>query len=199
MPSPWRLGLMALLVVGVAGRGLADAPKVDAPEVDSPAVKELSVAPLDHVVYPDSRPDWIDAPDSDTRIVVQSGPHESPEAARRHLKILVPVSIELLVERNLSSEVAGELRKLYRDDINFDSLRYDGTLSVGGETRHESAVELRLKPEAMDQLMRRHRSLVVGGRTAKLVGLSLGTIAMVGVTGLGLRAVDRRRNQGQGR
>ncbi|SMP76883.1 hypothetical protein SAMN06265222_12232 [Neorhodopirellula lusitana] len=163
---------------------------------------KLSVAPLDHVEYPDDRPHWIDSPDGRKSgkpsglhvgkaenadalsIAVVSPPQASPKEAAEMMEVMARGAVEnyidqhaaTLNERINSKEITVEMDWI-RDELIVR--RYDGEVQSGDATLYESACLLQITPphqEVLNRLIDNHRLL----RRLAIVGI----FALIGFGGL---------------
>ncbi len=162
----------------------------DTPEKKTPAkiegdVKSLSVPLLDHVDYPEDRPEWVSAPpelaDLPHKIVVVSMPWDTPEESGEELKIKIRGAVE--------TYLAGLPGALGRSDYHpisdkwiekhLVTRRYDGKVTKEGLTQFEHAAELQFDEEARDLFLGSLKNLEVSERLG-----ALGATVFLGLVGL---------------
>lgn len=165
-------------------------------------VKELSVAPLDHIEYPESRPAWVsDSPQTDGksfRAVVVGSPSDSPEESQEALRWMQRAVVADMVSQIAQSDGRSDFYPLSDEEIerNLVTRQYVGEVTQGNRTRYEHAVEIEfLKAEqgrvrkAWQQVEVRHRLRWLG--VATLSGLTL-LIGSSVLTGFASRRTQRR-------
>lgn len=165
-------------------------------------VKELSVAPLDHIVYPESRPDWLSDPpvsDSDVyRMVVVSGPRDTVEESEDELRVMQRAAVSTLVTQITGSDGRFDFYSPSDQQIerHLVKRRYAGEVTQGDQTRFEHAVEIEFSETDQRQVREAWRAVEVRDRLG-VVGLftfSGLTLLVCGsaVTGLVSRRAQRR-------
>ncbi len=159
---------------------------------------ELSVAPLDHIAYPDDRPAWLsDKPSmgkSDCKIVVVSSPSDTIEESLEDLSWMQRAAIATYVASMVGA--GGEFdfyapsdEELERDIV---TRRYTGELTQGDAKKFESAVELRFTQSKQAEIRAAWNNIEVGDRLKSLGGLtSLGLVFLMCSSGL-IGIVGRR-------
>ncbi|KAA1261513.1 hypothetical protein LF1_40630 [Rubripirellula obstinata] len=163
---------------------------------------ELSVPPLDHIAYPMSRPDWCDAePDftqPDHKIVVTAGPCDSADQCDEQLKWMQRAAVVTYANGIVDSPSEFDLSSLSDQDIDDKviSRRYEGPVTVGGETKYEKVVQLAFTPKIRDQIHEAARGIEVRRRLgflafAGVVGTTL-LVCSSGLLGIASRRVSRR-------
>ncbi|MEM6689295.1 MAG: hypothetical protein AAF664_07715, partial [Planctomycetota bacterium] len=169
--SPIQL-LHDILIVVLALTAQADSNK--SPATSSDKTTKLSVAPLDQVIYPETRPAWLDQESIDDRAVVQSlRLHRSEAEAKAEFIALVRAYVaEHLEELSKQSDV-----DFYRIDDktllkDFITEAYQGTAQRGGETLHEMGGQF-VFPE-------QHRQAAANAWDNNLVGDRMFVVAMAG-------------------
>ncbi|MEM6364594.1 MAG: hypothetical protein AAF539_02955 [Planctomycetota bacterium] len=148
----------------------------------------LSVAPLNHAEYPSDRPHWIDQSpeiaDDESSIVAASGISDTPEEAADTLAVMKRAAVETMLRHRLGRRGQPiDLDHLQIDDQWIEESlvvrRYDGSVDVGGESKYESAVLLRLSDEARTMIDASIRESQVGERLG-VMGLSaIGALALL--------------------
>lgn len=180
-------GLLAAVGV-VPAAGPSEAASGGSPQ---PPATELSVAPLDHVTYPDSRPDWITAAGDasaaealldDQRVVVRSGLCDTRAQAQDRLSVAARVAVEQRIVD------WGDFRcdpgAVTFSDEEIDQMitrRYFGTAEQGGLTMHEGAAELTFHPAIRQRIGETARNAEVGRRLSRVGGLL--SVAVIGLLG----------------
>lgn len=114
---------------------------------------ELSVAPLDHVTYPQDRPGWVSQKTphlkgSNHSWVVVTQPWDTEEQCNEELPILVRAAVELYAKELTGRECDPETITQQWIDDEVVSRTYVGKLSIGDQTMHEIAVQLHFDDEA---------------------------------------------------
>ena len=171
---------------------------------DDESPKELSVAPLDHVVYPDNRPAWIDGGVVKQRIdevtfVVVSDPCDTPEESKQELKLMVQATVANFVEKLTGAENMSDFYEIsdQRIDSDFTQRSYVGKVSVGGSDQYENAVEILIDQAELVQIMDAWKNVEVAQRMKKLGLGSIGGFAILVISSTAFNAVLRRREQKQ--
>lgn len=173
-------------------------------------VAELSVPPLDHIDYPRSRPQWCEQDpefpkQGDHHVVVQSGPCDSADECDPPLDVMRRAALVAYVER-LTDAFDDDwvdpnliLTASLTDptiDQRWVARRYEGPVTVGGETKYEKVIQLRFTPLDRAEFKRMLQEVQVQRRLTflGLIGL-VGTGLLVGCSGLtnfASRRVSRR-------
>tara|TARA_R110002049_G_scaffold4601_5_gene32328 strand:+ start:461932 stop:462681 length:750 start_codon:yes stop_codon:yes gene_type:complete len=177
--------------------------RTTAADADQPA-KELSVAPLDVVEYPDDRPDWIDAVtrmDGDTHFqVAVSQPGDTWEESSASLELMQRIAVQLYANKLLLSEDQSEPFVLDSDWIaenvdRFVSRRYEGTLRRGDMELFEHAVELEFAADVQQEIRRQWKNAEVKNRLGALGFLVFVATVLTGCGSAALGIVSRRVEQ----
>lgn len=160
----------------------------------SESAKELSVAPLDHIEYPDSRPEWISSPpqsgEDAFRVVVVSGPCDTPEESLEELRLMRRVAVANLVTQILGTDRPLDFYDPTDQEIeeHLVTEQYAGEVTQGNHTRFEHAVEIefsqdeqRLVRKAWQAGQVRHRLGALGVVTFSGLTLLVCTSALTGV------------------
>lgn len=147
--------------------------------------KPLSVAPLDHVDYPENRPEWITAPPELKVVphswVVVSRPCETKDECDKDLTLMVRASVETYIKSLPDADGEFEFFTLSDEWIN-DRLigrKYDGEVTQEGLTRYERAVEVTFDQSARDEVLRSLKNVQVQDRLG-----ALGVLVVTGLLGL---------------
>lgn len=163
---------------------------------DAPEARPLSVPPLDHVVYPESRPDWIDAKPSGRRIVVQTGPCENADQADEKFQSLLPVATRSLAMSQVDI-LPPDFDPIQDDDLaNYVTRRYTGEVLVGDLPMAEFAAEVTIDDDDVATFRRRGETLEVGSRIAAIGVCLAGGLVILMTTGGVLGVAARRRGTG---
>ncbi len=188
--SAWLLLFMFAPSVAIAATGASDSQKTSEPGNAAP----LSVAPLDHVEYPDDRPEWVgqsvEVNDDATVIVVVSGPSDTEQESLEELRVMQRAAVNAMVARVTGHQDVEQVFPMGDEEIDRQLVarRYSGELLQGDATKYEHAVELHFSKEilelmhaAKNNIEVRHRLAAVGVlAVAGLVSL-MGSSAMLGV------------------
>jgi hypothetical protein len=176
------LMLVLWLPAGCLAAAAADSKADPQPADASP--RELSVAPLDHIEYPESRPAWVsDAVETDPgsfRMVVISGPSDSVEESLEELRVMQRAAVATLVSQMVNSDGRADFYSPSDEEIgqNLVVRQYAGEVKQGDQTRYEHAAEIMFS-EALEQEVRRAWQNVEVRRR-------LGALGVSGVIGLSL-------------
>ncbi|MGB7326951.1 MAG: hypothetical protein WBD31_18900 [Rubripirellula sp.] len=163
-----------------------------------PEPAQLSVAPLDHIEYPDDRPDWLDEKPSvrgvDHKIVIVSLPCDSAEQSLEELRWMQRAAIATYVSQLV--DAGGEFDFYSPSDEETENeliaKRYTGQVVQGDSTRYESAVELHFDSKKRDEIRIAWKNVEVGDRLKALGGLTtVGLVLLMCTSGL-LGIVSRR-------
>ena len=164
----------------------------------------LSVPPLDHVEYPNSRPDWVsNKPDfsgeTDT-IVVVAGPCETKNECLEELRWMQRAAVTTYVARLVDSVGFTDEYEPTDEEIaeRLVSRTYTGEVTAGGQAKYEHAVELRFDPEVKAQVMAAWENVEVADRLGALAAsAALGAVLLMcsgGLIGIASRRVARRES-----
>ncbi len=175
-----------------------DDAKASTPVASPPA--ELSVAPLDHVVYPADRPKWLaDAPKLDGEThqwVVVTPACDSPEDAADMIAIQARGAVQSYVEQltgATTERMEFPIEDRWIDDV-LVAKRYSGEFTEGDAPRFEEAVMLSFSPTVQEQIQATWKNFEVRQR---LGALGLGVTGFLGMlfVGSGVLSVVGRRFQ----
>ena len=148
--------------------------------VDDDSTAPLSVAPLDHVEYPDHRPDWVEpsveGEDQVTTIVVGSGPSDSVEESLKELRVIRRAAIDTFVREVTGNADANTIYSISDEEMDRDLVtrRYEGEVTQGGSTKYEHAVELRLDADRRREILASLDNVEVGHRLSAIGVLTVG-------------------------
>ena len=166
-----RNGSTCLIVLLLAPVLLAD----DASQTEKTTKKptKLSVAPLDQIDFPDSRPKWVGSSvefndDADTIIVV-SGPCETAEESLEELKLMQRAAVSTYISRKTKSPYF-DFYPISDEEIERDlAIRsYQGEVMQGGTTRYEHAVELKFTQDKQEAIQHAWKQVEVRNRLGAL-------------------------------
>jgi hypothetical protein len=198
MKSSLRTSSTYLMLLALVPAGYAAAATLD--ESDAASPKELSVAPLDHVVYPESRPNWLSDPldDEAFRVVVVSGPCETVEESLEELRLMQRAAVSTLVTQIAASD--GQFDFYHFDDEKIEQEHvirsYAGELTKGGQPRYEHAAELAFSKAQRQQVQEAWQNIEVRDRLGAMGVVSFsGLVVLIcgsAVTGLFSRRKLRR-------
>ncbi len=165
------------------------------------AVSELSVAPLDHKIYPDDRPEWISAEPvlegSRQLWPVVSLPSLTPDASQESLRVQMQIAVEAYINHLTDSSGKAGQKIQFDDQYIADHLvnsqrRYSGVVTTSGGEMYEDAVELVFEEAFREQVRKQWRGVEVGERLAGLGVLGVGGLVML----LGLTSLLKVCNRG---
>jgi hypothetical protein len=191
------------LILLVLAPGTYSVARADRPEATEPkeTPKQLSVAPLDHVDYPSDRPEWIKQSlgfDTDAvRIVVVSGPCETPEESMEELELMQRAAVSTYVSR-FSESNGHDFYPISDEEIEHGLAvrRYSGEVMQGDTIKYEDAVELCFTQEKRDEIAAawtnvevRERLGAVGVMTFFGLAMLICSSALIGVFS---RRIERR-------
>lgn len=180
-----RTALFSLALVMTTGIGFADTEMDD--DTSGSDATELSIAPLDHLDFPDDRPKWIESSleinkdeDGMISIPVVSPPQPTPEAAAEMMEVMARGAVENYIDQkaNLVSEPIDSKKIEVEMDWIRDELitrRYDGEVQLGEQTQYESACLLSLTAThqaTLNRLIQNHQLMH-----------RMGVVALFGVGG----------------
>jgi hypothetical protein len=168
------------------------------------------VAPLDHVVYPSSRPEWItdrsQFKGDPFRVVIVSGPCDTAEESLEELRLMKRAAVSVFVAQIARSEGRFDFFSLSDEQIDRDLItrEYAGEVIQGDRTRFEHAVELEF-PEAFRTRVHEawqatevgHRLSAVGVVTFTGLLALIGSTALTGVLSRRAYRQDASRTKGQ--
>ncbi|MFK8111947.1 MAG: hypothetical protein AB8B91_07080 [Rubripirellula sp.] len=168
-------------------------------EKDKPA--ELSVAPLDHVTYPDTRPKWVgqsvrydEAADT---IVIVSGPCESPQESIEELELMQRAAVSTYIS-SLTESGLFDFYPISDEEIGRDLAvkTYNGEVTRGDSVLYEHAVELKFTQQKREQILTAWKNVEVRDRLGALgVLVLLGAVLLMcssALLGLVTKRVERR-------
>ena len=166
--------------------------------------KELSVPPLDHVVYPENRPEWLGNPvqqsDNVATFVVVSGPCETREESQRELRLMRQAAFATFIKSVVGTFGSAGFYQV--SDERFDQeltlRRYSGELEVGGTTHYEDAVEIQITQSERDAMLEAWKNIEVTRRMATLGVATVGGFIALVVSSTVFGAAIRRREQKAG-
>lgn len=164
--------------------------------------RELSVAPLDHIEYPESRPAWVSSlPDSEGetfRTVVVAGPCETPEQCLEERRVMQRAAVSALAGQIVGTEGSVDFYSPGDEEIERDLVvrKYSGKVTQGDQTRYEQAVEIEFSKAAQERVLEAWSNVEVGRRLG-LLGAATGSglvLLMIGsvLTGMFSRHAERR-------
>ncbi|TWU01225.1 hypothetical protein [Stieleria varia] len=195
--------VMMFVATAVTYADTVDA-KEDSKKSEPAAPVELSVAPLDHVQYPETRPAWVgqqpildDGP-VDVWSVASSG-YETIEECDANLKVMQRIAVNLYIQ-HVTGSVREETFPINDDWIENELItdRYEGTILVGDVEQQEVAVRLEFDQETRKKIIASYNNLQVYDRlvsTAVLIGLGFVLLICVSaLLGIVSRRVQRREN-----
>ena len=141
---------------------------------------ELSVPPLDHVVYPHDRPAWILSANTDRRFVVRTEPYEKSEDASLELINLKRLAASQLLESAVQNGLAVSKDPLLLDILQIDALllqrSYEGTVLVGGVEHYECSAELEITDEVLGMVKSYLQGSTVGARIRQIMIILAGLV-----------------------
>ncbi len=165
-------------------------------------LKELSVAPLDHIEYPESRPEWLADPpvtEGDVfRVVVVSGPCETVEESEDELRVMQRAAASTLVTEIANSNGRFDFYSPSDEQIERDLVkrRYAGEVMQGDQTRYEHAVEIEFSEANQQQVRQAWRAVEVRDRLGEVGVLTFSGLTLLvcasAVTGWVSRRAQRR-------
>lgn len=161
--------------------------KSDAEETNSPV--ELSVAPMEHLTYPDDRPSWISAQpdlhsDVHTWVVTTSGT-DSLEQSAEELDVLLPATVALYIKETTGWICDDVFLDPQWIDDDLVGARYVGTFTKGDQTLHEIAVQLRFDQASRQRIQKARQNSLVNERIRATGGMfALGLIGLFCTGGL---------------
>ena len=196
-----RNGSTCLLVLMLAPVILADTPSESKSSESEKPPTELSVAPLDHIIYPDDRPSWVGRSvdfdrDSDS-IVVVSGPCDSREESLEELKMMQRAAVSTYIGQ-LTGSGLYDFYPISDEEIDRDLVvqRYRGKVTQGDMSQFEDAVELIFTEQKRNEIKAAWKNVEVRERLGALGVLGFfGTALLVCssmLVGMLSRRIDRR-------
>ncbi|MEM6468316.1 MAG: hypothetical protein AAF802_02020 [Planctomycetota bacterium] len=159
---------------------------------------ELSVPPMSHKTYPETRPSWInnepDVVGGVHRLVVATKGWDDPAKCEGELEALMPVMIENYLEETLPAEHPWLYCSPEWIDERLVSKRYKGTFQQGDQTLHEMAVELEIDRKMQRYFQRLQESEIVDDRLQGVTGTVAFGFLCLCVGGGALGFINRRLN-----
>ena len=168
--------------------------------------KELSVAPLDHVEYPKSRPEWVDPSlgfEKDAvRIVVVSGPCDTPEESAEELKLMSRAAVSTYISRLAESGGQYDFYDISDEEIEHELAvrRYSGTVMQGDSIKYEDALELCFTDEKRQEIAAAWQNVEVRDRLGAIGVMAFFGLVLLICSSAALGIVSRRierRDRGQ--
>ena len=168
--------------------------------------RELSVAPLDYVEYPDDRPEWINQANeigpARSRFVVVSGPCDTPEESLEELLIMQRAALETYISSVTGADSTYNFYPLTDERIRrFVKRSYEGEVNQGSMTRYEHAVEVDIDAEDRAQIEEAWKSTEVRPRLGALsMAIFGGFFLLIGssaVLGIATKRVESREKATQ--
>ncbi len=173
------------------------------------APRQLSVPPMDHIVYPEDRPAWVRdsvrQQGDEATFVVVSGPSDSSEESLWELNLLRRAALDNYVhsitlgdklwgssETNFSYHISDE-----QIDQDFVTRRYSGEISVGGTTQYEDAVEIRVTDDYRRAILEAWQNRQVHQRLQTLGVAMFGGLAVLVVSSTAIGFLGRRQDRKQ--
>ena len=169
----------------------------------SEAAVKLSVAPLDHIQYPDDRPEWIVAvPDldhDDHTWTVVTPPCESIEECAAMLAVLTESAANSYADTFIRHD-SGHIPRTdnfheFTPGIIDDSLitkTYSGTVTQGNSLLYEQAAQLTFGPDTQAEIRKSWKNGEIKQRLGALGVLAGGGVALIILGSTCAGAVSRR-------
>ena len=207
--TPWVLAVLVLLGC-ICSLSVADeqAAKASDKSVNDQLVevdqnpKELSVPPLDHVVYPESRPEWlsdsVQERDKVATFVVVSGPCETRDESLQELKVMRRAAMSNFIENLVGTFGSAGFYQVSdkRFEEELTQQRYSGEVTVGGTIQYEHAVKIRITESECDSILDAWKNTEVTQRMATLGVLTAGgflaLVASSTMFGVAIRRRERK-------
>ena len=192
--------MMLLFLAPVA---LADTEQGKAGKDESP--QQLSVAPLDHVEYPEARPDWInqetDVSEEEARFVVLSGPCDTPEESLEELAIMQRAALATFIVGVTDSGGVSDFYPLSDGRIEgYVHRSYEGEVTSGDVIRYEHAVEMVIDDKERKRMEQAWQNVEVRDRLGALGVMIVGGLAVLmsssAVLGMTTRRITSREHDG---
>ncbi len=200
MSAMIRNSSTCLLMLLLAPVAMADEQPTENATADT--VAELSVAPLDHVTYPEDRPQWVVDADNGKRfpatdgnkIVIVSRLCESRKECEERLMISAKAAadqyvidlVDFVADRNFYDFSDQQIQDLITRE-------YDGTAMQGDTKMYERAIELTFTAGMQREIKAASKNVEVNRRLRGIGGLFLGgLVALFGSSAL-LGTVSRVR------
>ncbi len=190
--------LVMLLLVPVAV-GMADDDAAGQKEVEPTT---LSVAPLDHVEYPEARPEWVGSVPSLDELphtwVIVSDPRETVEESVENLRVIQLATVVTYIQGLPGAGGRSDFFPISNEwiDDNLVIRRYSGAVTRGGVKQFEHAVEMRFDGAAQQEVLAAIKNVEVRDRLGALGVLSfgglIGLICCSAIFGLLSRRAQRR-------
>ena len=181
MSTMIRNSSTCFLMLLLAPAALADDEPTEIKSADSAA--ELSVAPLDHVTYPEDRPEWVSDADNGkpftlidgNKIVIVSRLCETPIQCEELLMISAKVAADSFVINLVDFAVASdfyefsdqEIKELITNDYEVEALQGDVTM-------YQQTLELTFTPEKQLEIKQAFDNIEVKRRLRDMGGLLIG-------------------------
>jgi hypothetical protein len=206
----WRASFLASVILfgSMSGRLVAEQLQDDSGDkvasvTDDQDPQKLSVAPLDHIVYPESRPGWISDPvkqqGDEVTFVVVSGPCETSEESKREVKLMLRATLSTFIQNVTGSFGMDDFYQIsdQRIDKDLTQRHYSGELMVGGNAQYEDAVEIRISKVERDRILNAWKNIEVVQRVKKLGVVAFGGFITLVVSSSAFGVAVRRRERKQ--
>lgn len=165
---------------------------------------ELSVPPLDHVTYPDDRPEWVNQADNGkpytvidgNKIVVVSPLCDTSNQCDELLMISARVAADQYVI-DLVDFIADSSFYEFSDDEIADLItrQYEGMAKQGDMEMYERAIELTFTPEKQREIRSASKNIEVDRRLHRMGGFFLGGLVMLFGGSAAIGAIGRLRGR----
>ena len=175
------------------------------PQSEEESAAPLSVAPLDVIDYPESRPSWVSQPlgfDKESlSIIVVSGPCETRDESIEELNMMRRAAVSTYIAHVSDSDGQYDFFPISDEELDSDYVkrRYSGTVTQGDMTMYEDAVELRFTDDQRQQIQAAWGNVEVRDRLGALGLLLSGGLVMLicssALVGVASRRVERRDKQ----
>lgn len=211
MNSLWKSGGVCLtlailspsLLIGDDSSAKTEDTKVEETDSSPSPSVELSIPPLDHVEYPESRPEWVTenlwidnelSDEANHTAAIVTGPSDTPEDAAEELAWMQRAVTSTFIARLVDSDSGSDFYPISDEQISerLVSKQYSGEVTVGGSTKYEQAVEIQFDEEIRSEIESAWKHREVGHRLGAL-GFTAGLGSILLICASGLMGIASRR------
>lgn len=197
------LSCLAAVIISSAVLAEESAKRETPSEATAASATELSVAPLDHIKYPDDRPEWVTAaPDLDQEDhtwVVVTPPCESVEECEAKLQILIEAASSSYADSFIRQDSGNiprtdDFHEFSREliDDQLVTKTYRGEVTQGDSLLYEQAALLTFDPDTQAEVRQSWKNGEVKQRLGALGVLAGGGVALIILGSTCIGAISRR-------
>ncbi|TWT80030.1 hypothetical protein CA13_14420 [Planctomycetes bacterium CA13] len=153
--------------------------KAEAELLEESKSVELSVAPLDQIIFPSDRPQWLDnVPQLDDSVhnwVVVSSPSDTFEASEQNLRLMQRAAVLTYIQRLVNAGRNFDFFTITNEWIDEKLVRksYHGEVTQGDTVLFEHATELEFDEPTRQEIHRAWKQVQISDRLG-IMGLTVG-------------------------